>query len=400
MKTLLSLAVAGTVLLAALGAAARADVVYLKNGKKFEGVAEDKGGSVVLRLERGSFTFAKDDVDRVESKPAPWVVYEEKAAKLKPEDAAGHLELAKWCRDNGLASRMEKEYQAALAADPENAEVHALLGHEKLGGKWLTRDEAMKAKGFTQVEGAWLGPKEYEAYQQRKALEERVKAEAQAKLGRFEALADKDKDKDKAAEARKFFKDQGEKALQDLSWAALSMKSAAVRLEAVKLINEIGVPDKSIVSGWLARAAWQDTDNDVLVEIARGIRARKDETALTLLVCTAASENAYRRRAAYALKLVGDVRAYRALIGCLVGASTNTLPGQMGMNLQQFNDKLTKSGAAEGTGIIGGEVLPAADSLEYISGKEYKNDVRKWLKWVEDQEKAPGGGVIDPGKGN
>jgi hypothetical protein len=389
------LTLAAAVAWAAAASPAMADVVHLKSGKKFEGQVEDKGDTVVVRLESGSkFTFDRADVDRIEAKTPPWEVYAQKARALKSDDAAGHLELAKWCRDNGLASRMQKELEATIKADPDNAEARALLGHEKQGGKWLTREEALTAKGFVQVDGAWLGPKEYAAYKQKKETEERARKAAEALTAQFEALVDKDADK--AAAARKRFTDQDKAALQPLAWAVLNMKDSRVRLEAVKLINAIGVPEKNIVSGWLARAAWQDPSNDVLIEIAKGIKARKDDTALTLLVYTAASENPYRRRAASVLKLVGDPRAYRALVGALVGASTDNLPGQMGMNLQAMSGRTGSNSTVQSGAMDAGEVLPAADSLEFISGLENKNDVGKWLKWIEELERASGGALIAP----
>ena len=120
---------------------ARADVVHLKNGKKFEGLAEEQPDAVVLRLERGSLTFARDDVDRIEKGPPPWEVYEQKAKALKPEDAAGHLELAKWCKANSLNQRMQKELQLVLLVEPENQEARVLLGHQKVEGKWLSPEE-------------------------------------------------------------------------------------------------------------------------------------------------------------------------------------------------------------------------------------------------------------------
>ena len=140
--SMVRLAVGAAVLGCLLGAGpARADVVQLKNGKKFEGLAEEKPDSVVLRLERGSITFARDDVERIDKCPPPWEVYEQKAKGLKPEDAAGHLELAKWCRLNNLSQRMQKELELVLRLDPENGEARKLLGHQKVDGKWLTAEE-------------------------------------------------------------------------------------------------------------------------------------------------------------------------------------------------------------------------------------------------------------------
>jgi uncharacterized protein with FMN-binding domain len=120
---------------------ALADVVYLKNGQKLEGAAEEKGGSVVVRLERGSLTFAKEQVDRVEKGTPPWEVYEEKAGGLKREDVSGHMDLARWCKDHGLPQRMKKELELVVVADPDNTEARKLLGHKKVDDQWLTPEE-------------------------------------------------------------------------------------------------------------------------------------------------------------------------------------------------------------------------------------------------------------------
>jgi len=125
--------------------AALADVVYLKSGRKFEGAVEEKGDQVILRLERGSFTFPKADVDRVEKSTPPWEVYEQKAKALAPGDVTGHLDLAKWCKANGLSQRMRKEFEQVILFEPDNEEARAGLGHKQIGGKWRTPEEQQPA---------------------------------------------------------------------------------------------------------------------------------------------------------------------------------------------------------------------------------------------------------------
>ena len=397
---------AGGVLLASLALCALADEVYLKTGRKFEGVAEVKGDQLILRLERGSLTFNMSDVERIETKTPPWEVYEAKAKALKPEDVAGHLALAKWCRENALRARMAQEYEAVLKADPANAEAHGALGHEQVDGKWMSREEALKAKGFVQIEGGiWLGPQEYEAYRRKKETEEQTKKLIEAERAQFELLGDKDADK--AAAARKRYLDLGGKAVENLLWGASESKNAAARLEAYKLVDKIGQSAKlePRQSQVLALRAALEDDANCRTEICRGIKARKDDEALGTLVYLSAGDYAYRRRAAYALRLINDPRAYRALIGCIAATPKNTLPGQMGLDysfgkeVNTFNSGTgnTTVQGVSGSGIDMGEVVPAADSLEYISGKEYKNDILLWLKWVDAVERAPGGALIDVG---
>jgi hypothetical protein len=118
-------------------------------------------------------------------------------------------------------------------------------------------------------------------------------------------------------------------------------------------------------------------------------------------VLMAANENVYRRKAAYCLSLLNDKRCYRALIGCLASQGKGQLPGAGGMNLGTLGSmagNVSGGGGAGGMSIKGEEVVPAADSLEYISGKTYRNDVGKWLEWLDSLDKAPGGAVVAPAK--
>ena len=372
-------------------AAARADTVYLKNGRKFEGKASIEGDMVVVELRRGKISFAKAEVDRIERGPAPWETYETRARALKGDDAAGHLALARWCREKNLLTEMGKELEAVLAADPDNAEARRILKHEKVDGKWLTRTEALEARGYHLVNGKWLTAAEYAAHQAKEGAAEALEKEKKLLEDLGEA------DAEKAAAARKHYVDLGEKALGNLTWGLMKAKKPKARQECARLIHEIGFGEDTRYSLWLAQQACRETDAKVIEEICRGIKSRKDEVALTYLVYVAAMENSHRRRAASCLKILGDTRAFRALIGCVVAAPKNTLPGQMGMNLEQMG-KMASTGAGGGAGVQMGEVVPPADSLECISGMEYKNDVSKWLKWVESLEKADGGAVIAPGK--
>lgn len=390
---------AGGLLSAALlaGPDARADIVYLKNGKTIEGSAEVRDDEVIIRMERGSMTVPRADVERIESREPSWEVYEAKARALKPDDIAGHLALAQWCQANNLRQRMEKELQAVLATDPANETAHKLLGHEQVDGKWMSPEDAHRARGETLVEGRWLPAKEYQEHQARKEAAERTKAAIEAEKAFLSALADKDLDK--VAEARKHFADQGAAGTNNLLWGACSMPEPAVRLAAIKLLNSLGSLEGRI-SQTLAVRLPQETDTACFNEICRGIKERKDEPALTMLVYLAAVENAGRRRAALALRNINDYRAFRALIACVEMQPKNTLPGQMGMSLTSFNQtRVGKNGTVSQSVTDGGEVVPAADSLEYISGREYRNDVAKWVGWLGELERTPGGSVIDPGKG-
>jgi hypothetical protein len=381
--------VLSTVLVARLAAA---DTVYLKGGGKFEGKVVIEGDQVIVYLENGSkLPFPADRVERVERGPAPWEQYAAKAAALKADDAAGHLELAKWCGLKKLHKRAAKHLEAVVGIEPDNAEARAMLGHQKVGGKWMTKEEALKAKGYALVDGRWLSPEELAAREAKKKLEDAVKQERE----RLEQLGDSDPEK--AGAARKFYLDRGGKSLKNLIWAVMNLGNSRARLAAVKLINQIGTKDKRH-SVWLSQTVLKEGNNDCVKELCKGFKARDDDLAMTYLVIMAANENVYRRKAAYCLSLLNDKRCYRALIGCLAAQGKGGLPGTAGMNLGTLGNMASNVGGMGGTSISGEEVVPAADSLEYISGQNHRNDVKKWLEWLDSLDKAPGGAVVAPAK--
>jgi hypothetical protein len=369
---------------------ARGDTVYLKNGQKFEGKVLDEGDRVVVVSETGSrMTFPRDRVERIERGPAPWEEYQVRAAAVKADDVAGRLALARWCQDKKLHGRAETELQAVLKLDPENSEVHAMLGHEKVGDRWMSREDALKARGFVLVEGKWLSPEEYAA----KEAQIKATEAARQEKDRLEQLGSADAAK--AAAARQHYLDGGKKSLQNLIWAIVNVSDPKARVEAARLVNQIGVA-RGEHSVWLAQAAIKDASEEVIREICAGIKKRDDGDAMTYLVLLAAAEGSSRRKAAYCLRLIDDTRCYKALIGCIAQQPKDTLPGQAGMSLSQLGG-LTSGSSGGGVAIGGGEVVPAADSMEFITGLQYKNNVGKWLKWLDAKDKAPGGAVVDVG---
>lgn len=136
-----------------------ADTVWLNSGGKFEGKVTEDASGVHLQLHHGSMTFKKEQVARIERGPCVWEVYAEKAAKVAANDAAGHLALAQWCKENRLDEFVKKEYEATIAADPENEPARKALGFVQHEGKWMTQVEAWTAMGWVDRKGKWMPPK-------------------------------------------------------------------------------------------------------------------------------------------------------------------------------------------------------------------------------------------------
>jgi len=59
----------------------------------------------------------------------------------QPDTVAGQLALAAWCAENGLAEQRRAHLARVLELDPDQAAARAQLGHRRVGGVWVTREE-------------------------------------------------------------------------------------------------------------------------------------------------------------------------------------------------------------------------------------------------------------------
>jgi hypothetical protein len=94
-----------------------------------------------------------------------------KEAALKEADVVGHVALAKWAAEKGLAAESKRLLKKVVTKlDPENEEARTLLGYVKQGDKWVleeelkgAEDEQKKKEGYVKVKGQWV-KKEEEAF--------------------------------------------------------------------------------------------------------------------------------------------------------------------------------------------------------------------------------------------
>lgn len=105
-----------------------ADVVHLKDGKTVEGRTEDLGDYVRVTSVSGSvIKFPKALIVKIERTQHPRDVYLERLGRLKADDLAGCLELARWCKEHDLDEEYGSLLEKAIAMDPDNAEAKSLL---------------------------------------------------------------------------------------------------------------------------------------------------------------------------------------------------------------------------------------------------------------------------------
>lgn len=182
-------AVLGVALLGVCGQAA-ADQLVLKNGGRITGILIERSATrVVMEVGPGHVAFPISSVDRIIEGRSPLAAYAERAARLGPQDREGWLELALWAKDAGLDTQAHDCFARVLALDPQSALAQAALGNVLLNGRWLTPDEAHRARGYVRFEGSWLLPEEREDIQRERELRREEARERAAEARRAEAEA-------------------------------------------------------------------------------------------------------------------------------------------------------------------------------------------------------------------
>ena len=152
MKRIIFLA---SIVFAAWCAQAVADIVYLDDGRKYEGTVSEDGDVVKVKTRMGELSFPKNKVERIEKVKSSAAVYKDKLAALKDDDVDGHYKLALWCRDQHLIKEMTAELEKVVALSPDHEGARAALNHVKIDGEWV------KARsGMVYVDGKWVKPED------------------------------------------------------------------------------------------------------------------------------------------------------------------------------------------------------------------------------------------------
>ncbi|MET0389578.1 MAG: hypothetical protein ABW321_26630 [Polyangiales bacterium] len=153
------LASAGLWTLAFGAARTHADDVHLSGGSVVEGRAVRHADKVTIELESGQITLSADAVTRIDKRESSVERYERRYAALKPDDVAGRLALADYCRDHDMHAREQALLREVLERAPDHAQARRRLGFVKSDtGAWLTEAEHNRARGLVQHDGVWMTP--------------------------------------------------------------------------------------------------------------------------------------------------------------------------------------------------------------------------------------------------
>jgi len=374
-----------------LGIAARGDVLELKNGGRVEGQlvngADDKG-DYIIETKNGRLTIARSQVAKFDATTAAEKEYAA-VAKTSPDTVEGHWKLYEWCRDHKLREPTQKHLTRILELDPDHAQARALLGFQKNGGQWQTRDELMAARGMVKFEGEWYTRQHAELMQQR----------SEAKSGQFDWRKDLKRlrswltgsDANRIRQAQTDIQSIRDPLAADALVALLRTESEPV-LRRLWLDTAARLDHPSVVSAFIEHSLY-DADDEMRQQcLDYLVASRRPGLIAPYLVKLQSDENITINRAAFALGRIGDPEAIGPLINVVV--TTHRI------KISDNSGQIKVSGPSNGGGGLsfgGGpkfenrvarnaDVLAALSLLTGIAGFEY--DQAAWKAWFAERAKT------------
>lgn len=231
------------------------------------------------------------------------------------ESIEAHLELAEWCRTNGLLDQRQEQMELVLNFDPDHEEARRVLGYVQHFGRWMTKDDVMMERGYFRYQGKWVTRQELdllEANSARKSKEGEWKGKIR---GWMAAIASGVQDRQvKAIAELQQIRDPD--ALNPLIQMMSQHESNDIRLLYIQILKQI---DSNQAITPLVDRLLNDPSDLVRSDALRAIVPTRTRLGVPMIVSGLTNRsNLVVNRAAEALGQIGDTRAVPALIEALV----------------------------------------------------------------------------------
>lgn len=338
-RLLLSCTLAWLVLLAAAFSSASAESFLLKSGGQIDGeLLNPKRNAADPYLVKTSdgmrVSLGREAVSKVVAVREAELEYERMLPKVA-QTAAGHWEMAEWCRENGLRAQREQQLQLVLSIEPDHERAHLALGHSKLGGKWQKMDDYMQAQGYLKHNGQWRTRQDVEiAVAREEAESEVIKWRKQIKI--WLGWLGKKRDAEAVANLRQIRDPHAAPTLID----TLDQKGTTRDLKLL-IIDVLGELKGNPAEGKFVKLYMTDVDPGVRDACLDHLVRTKSKWAVHQLIGVVKDEKAQAtaiNRAAVALGRLKDPIATTALIDALETKHTVVIQqGGGGGGLGQIN---------------------------------------------------------------
>ena len=270
-----------------------------------------KGGRVVL---------AREQVEKVVAVPAKLLEYERRREQC-PDTVEGHLQLARWCLQNGLRAQRLAHLKRIIQLDPDHREARRGLGYvfDKRQEKWVLHEEMMLRRGFVKVGGRWMLPQEVQLREERRKRELAEKQWIRTVL-RWHRMLDSPRRRQEAVRNFRSLKDpHAVRALGELIHPRKERRPW-VRLLLVEALAGINSPGARAL---LAQVALFDPEEEVWLSAVERLAQQPDPQVVKMFIKHLKHPaNPVINRAATALGALEDPSAIGPLIESLITVHT------------------------------------------------------------------------------
>ncbi|WP_437193991.1 HEAT repeat domain-containing protein [Planctomicrobium sp. SH527] len=309
---------------------ADADVVRLRSGGEVRGriieavSATPAGKSVkssqpspptVIETRSGTkVTLEGEEIDFVARRNELSEEYVTRSRQIE-QTVEAHLELAEWCRVNGLLDQRQEQLEQVLNYDPDHEEARRVLGYVRHFGRWMTKDDVMTERGYFRYQGKWVTRQELDLLEANSAKKSK-EGEWKGKIrGWMAAIASGVQDRQmKAIAELQQIRDPD--ALNPLMQMMSQHESNDIRLLYIQILKQI---DSNQAITPLVDRLLNDPSDLVRSNALRAIVPTRTRLGVPIIITGLSNRsNLVVRRAAEALGEIGDTRAVPALIEALV----------------------------------------------------------------------------------
>lgn len=370
-----------------------AETFHLRSGGTLHGrllnADEARRSTYRIRLESGAdITLDVADVQSVVTPSPQQVRYRETLKQMPADTAELHWKMAELCRQWSLPREREFHLEQTIRLDPDHADARRALKYKRQeDGSWARTADLKKAQGFVRRGGKWMTQREADLAalaEERRA----AKVKWQKDLAMWRRWL---KDRRRRSSALKQIE-----AIDDplATEALVKMFRSENNIAVAELLAEVlGRLDSPLATRELARAAMQgdtETENELRLHCIRQLEKNRRFGIVPSFVAELQSKDNVRvRRAAYALRVLGDEAVVLPLIKSLRTKHTRYVGGRGNGNINIGAGGLsvgrTKPKKVD-EWLNNKEVLGA---LVKLTDKDFEYNQQRWLDWYLSQTTPP-----------
>lgn len=377
-----------------VSAVARAEIFKLTTGGEVSGELVNREESprlhyVIRPYAGGEITLAASQVTRVVPQRPVDVEYQRQRLKYG-DSVQDHWELAEWCRGKRLKKQNHFHLEQILLLDSDHEEARRLLGYKLVDGKWITREEQMKSRGYVKYNGSWVLPQEAQVREKQKK-EKQLEKEWYEKIKRYHYWLSGAK----RARAKEHLLDITDpRATNALARGFEKSKLRQDREIYARALTNVATPQ---AFGVLVKSTLENPDLDFRDHCLELLERHKPRSAVVSYVKALQHKDNQRvNRAAVGLAFVGNKSVIDPLVDALITTHKQKIGGE---NPGAISTSFGGVAGTQSSGFSSGggpkivirtcrneQVLKA---LCELTGKDFDYDQAAWRAWNAIQKPPP-----------